>query len=52
MHYADVGLNRFALSLEEDHAILPEIAVQEHAKNNASSSLGPEWSHQVMSPHL
>ena len=29
------------LSLEEEHAVLPEIAVQEHAKKNASCGLGP-----------
>ena len=37
---SDVGLKKIVLSLEEEHAVLPEIAVQEHAKKNASCGLG------------
>ena len=37
----DVGLQIIALSLKEDHAVLSEIAVQEHTKKNASCGLGP-----------
>ena len=37
---SNAGLKKIALSLEEDHAVLPEIAVQEHAKKNASCGLG------------
>jgi len=29
---SDAGLKKIVLSLEEDHAVLPEIAVQKHAK--------------------
>ena len=42
---SDVSLKKIVLSLEEDHAILPEIAVQEHAKKNASCGTSPELSH-------
>ena len=38
----DASLKRVALSLEKDHAILHEIAVQKHAEKNASFGLGPE----------
>ena len=38
---SDAGLKKIVLSLEEDYAVLPEIAVQEHAKRNASFGLGP-----------
>ena len=43
-HYVKCGFQKIALSLEEDYAILPEIAVQEHAKKNASCGLSPGWS--------
>ena len=48
---SDVGLKRIVLSIEEGHAIFPEIAVQEHAKKNASCGLGPGLSYQVLSQH-
>ena len=38
---SDAGLKKIALSLEKDHAVLPEIAEQDHAKKNASCGLGP-----------
>ena len=38
---SDAGLKKIVLSLEEDLAALPEIAVQEHAKKSASCGLGP-----------
>ena len=44
---SDAGLKRIAHNLEEDHAILPEIAVREHAKESASL----EWSNQLLSPY-
>ena len=31
-HMSEVGLKKIVLSLEEDHGVLPEIAVQEHAE--------------------
>ena len=34
-------LKEIAPSLEEDHAVLPEIAVQEHAKESTSCGLDP-----------
>ena len=48
---SDAGLKKIVLCLEEDHAVLPEIAVQEHAKKNTSCSLGLEQSHQVLGLH-
>ena len=41
----DASLKRMVLSLEEDHAVLPEISVQENAEKNASCALGPRWSY-------
>ena len=38
---SDASLKKIALSLEENHAVLPEIAVQEHAKKIANCGLGP-----------
>ena len=37
---SDAGLKKIVFSMEEDHAVLPEIAVQEHAKKNVSCGLG------------
>ena len=42
---SDAGLKRIVLILEEEHAVFPEIAVQEHAKKNASCGLGLGLSH-------
>ena len=52
MHYVKCRFQKNCAQSRNDHAILPEVAVQERAKKNESCSLGQRWSHQVLSPHL